>query len=133
MFWKAKGDGTKAGYRARPPRKEMSCSATLVADNRFYRAKLLNVSHRGCRVLMEGGTRPAAERVQIALEAFHSLGGAIRWFKDGEMGIEFTTPLSEHMFEKWNAELERGGPAQAVAARSHRWQDFWGDMRRPFG
>ena len=119
-------------YPARAPRKKMTCTATIVADNRFFRAQMLDVSQSGCRVRLETEVQPEGRRVQIALESFHSLSGLIRWFKDGEMGIQFTSPLSDYMLAKWTAQLEKGtGTVSAPSAPRPRWRDFWGERRRP--
>jgi hypothetical protein len=71
----------------------MSCSATIVANNLFYRASLLNISHEGCRARI-GAPLRSGESVQIALEAFHSLSGSVRWYKEGQVGIRFTNRIS---------------------------------------
>jgi hypothetical protein len=126
--------GREAGARKhqpRPPRNAMSCSATIVADNRFYRASLLNVSHGGCRARVVGQFRPG-QNVQIALEAFHSLSGTVRWTKDDELGIQFTRPISSPVLGKWQKELAKGGDPTPLVPARRGLRDFWGDLRRPF-
>ncbi len=117
--------------RARPPRNDMSCSATLVANNRFYRAELLNVSHGGCKVRSLEGPLGAGTRVQIALEAFHSLSGIVRWSNENEFGMQFSTPISDYLLGKWNAQLEKARSPEAAMPLERGPRDFWGQRRRP--
>ena len=129
MFGKSNKEA-RPGHRPRPPRAEMSCSATIVANNRFYRASLLNISHEGCRARIGAPLQPG-EGVQIALEAFHSLGGSVRWYKEGEIGIRFTNPISSHMLGKWRQQLEDGRFVEPLVPPRRRIRDFWGDFRLP--
>ncbi len=127
MFGRFRSTATAAKYRPRPPRDPLTCSATIVANNRFYRASLLNISHAGCRARVQESLE-AGESVQIALEAFHSLSGRVRWADGDELGIQFTRPLSDFILAKWQRELERGGQAQPLVPRRRWLRDFWGDF-----
>jgi hypothetical protein len=106
----------------------MSCSATIVANNLFYRASLLNISHEGCRARI-GAPLRSGESVQIALEAFHSLSGSVRWYKEGQVGIRFTNRISNPILAKWKAQLEEERHFEPIVPPRRRLRDFWGDAR----
>jgi hypothetical protein len=109
----------------------VSCSATILSDNRFYRASLLDISLGGCRAGTEASLA-AGVTVQIALEAFHSLGGKVRWCRDGEIGIQFSRPIGDHVLAKWKGQLEAARDEERIASeRSARGgsRDFWGEAR----
>lgn len=127
MFERLKRSAAARKHRPRPPRDPLSCSATIVANNRFYRATLLNISRAGCRARVRGNLQPD-QGVQIALEAFHSLSGTVRWSKGEEVGIQFTRPLSDFILAKWQRELERGDHRQPLVPRRRWLRDFWGEL-----
>ena len=110
--------------RPRPPRDDISCSATLRAGNAFHRVELCDVSKNGCKIFI-ALPRFAGERVQIALEAHQSLGATIRWYKDGKAGIQFARQLSEPELVTWKNALALAR-ARAADARKPR-RNFWGE------
>jgi hypothetical protein len=67
---------------------------------------LCDVSKSGCKIAVSHPL-PAGERVQIALEAYHSLGGTVRWCRDGMAGIEFARMLNDAALAMWKEALEK--------------------------
>ena len=110
--------------RPRPPRDDMECSATLCAGNAFHRVHLCDVSRNGCKIFLTDA-RHRGERVQIALEAYHSLGGTIRWHRDGKAGIQFARPLTDAQLVTWKNAVKQAR-ARVAAARKPR-RNFWGE------
>jgi hypothetical protein len=109
----------------RAPRHEVECSATLCADNAFHRARLCDVSRSGCKVRV-AQPRRAGERVQIALEAHQSLGGTIRWYREGKAGIQFARPLSDTQLAMWKKALAVSREREANGPHWRR--NFWGEL-----
>jgi hypothetical protein len=110
-----------SGFPPRPPRDDIECRATLCTGEVFLRVQLCDVSRNGCKILVET-PQVAGERVQIALEAFHSLGGTIRWYRKGKAGIQFIRPMSDTDLATWTNALARA----RVHGRNR------GDIRRNF-
>ena len=100
--------------RPRPPRDDMECSATLCAGNAFHRVHLCDVSRNGCKIFLPDA-RHRGERVQIALEAYHSLGGT----------IQFARPLTDAQLVTWKNAVKQAR-ARVAAARKPR-RNFWGE------
>jgi len=109
--------------RPRPERDAIECTATLCAGNAFFRVSLVDVSRHGCKILVDQPQR-SGQRVQIALEAYHSLGGTIRWYRDGRAGIQFARPMTDGALETWqNALFRTRRPRQRAVRR----RNFWGE------
>src|SRR4051812_33064092 len=105
LFSKAKPPGS--GPRPRAPRDNIACSATLCAGNAFHRVQLCDVSSSGCKIIV---SQPlvAGEKVQIALQSFHSLSGTVRWCREGSAGIQFARPLSDAGLAGWKHAIANG-------------------------
>ena len=114
------------GPRPRPPRDDIVCSATLCAGGAFHRVQLIDVSKHGCKFFVEQ-ERWVGERVQIALENYHSLGATVRWYKDGRAGIQFAHQLSESQLVTWKNAVA-AGRARAKDRLNRR--NFWGEPVR---
>ena len=131
FFAKAVGGG---GPRKRAPRDTIKCSATLLIDNMFHRAELLDVSSSGCKVALET-PQEAGKFLQIALENYHSLGAQIRWCREGHAGIQFIRPLSDSALARWKRAVVNGATKDVVVgvAPSSKHRDFWGEVRNVDG
>jgi hypothetical protein len=117
------------GQKKRAPRDRIKCSATLRINDRFHRAELHDVSASGCKIALEEPQNPG-QFVQIALENFHSLGGSVRWCRDGLAGIQFIRPLSDAALSKWKrAVVNSTGKEEALPRHDGLRRDFWGDIR----
>jgi len=122
---------TNAERRMCMPRDEIACSATLRAGNAFHRVHLSDVTRKGCKVVVDAPLK-AGEAVQIALEAFHSLGGTIRWYQKGLAGIEFSRPLSDAAVLGWKQAMAKARTEQQQqlqAAKQRR--NFLGEQLGP--
>ena len=122
------------GPRPRAARDEIACSATLCDGKKFHRVKLCDVSKSGCKVRLPTPIQ-AGERVQIALEAYHSLGGTIRWCREGMAGIQFARPMSEAALLTWRNAIAAARPQQGEFAPPGLRKNFLGewveDSNRP--
>ena len=109
--------------RPRPPRDDIECSATLCAGGAFHRVQLIDVSKHGCKIFVDQ-TRWSGERIQIALEHYHSLGGVVRWWKDGRAGIQFARQLTDAQLVTWKNAV---AIARARARTRKTRRNFWGE------
>ena len=101
MFSKTKAP---SGPRPRAARDAIACTATVRAGNAFHRAQLQDVSQSGCKLALSQRLEPG-ENVQVALQAYHSLGGTIRWCRGGMVGVQFARPLSDTALATWKEAL----------------------------
>jgi len=114
-----------SGPRARAPRNEIACSATLCAGNAFHRVQLKDVSKSGCKVTVPRQF-PAGEKVQIALEAYHSLTGTVRWCREGLAGIQFARELNDASLERWRKALAQPRTTEVIEEPHHK-RNFLGE------
>jgi hypothetical protein len=108
-----------AGPKPRAPRDEFECSATVCAGGAFHRARLCDVSASGCKIAL-AHPLPPGERIQIALEAYHSLGGTVRWCREGMAGIQFGRPLSDAVLLTWKDAVAKARNAPPPAPKRRR-------------
>jgi hypothetical protein len=118
--------GADRAHRQRPRRDSVSCSATILTDERFFPCQLRDVSSGGCRIALSNPF-PVGQPIRIALEEFHSLGGTVRWCRDGEAGIQFTNPIGDYTLRKWQMALERS----TARKDGNPGRDFWGRLISP--
>jgi hypothetical protein len=107
------------GPKPRAPRDEFECSATVRAGESFHRARICDVSASGCKIAL-AQPLPAGERVQIALEAYHSLGGTVRWCREGMAGIQFSRPLSDAVLHTWKVAVGKARSEAPPPGRRRR-------------
>ena len=108
------------GPKPRAPRDQFECTATIRAGEAYHSARICDVSASGCKIALEHPLAPGAQ-IQIALEAYHSLGAIVRWYRDGLAGIQFNAPLSDSILLTWKDAVskERAAPP-ALAPRRAR-------------
>ena len=116
------------GPKPRAVRDAIACSATVRAGNAFHRGQLKDVSQSGCKLALAQPI-PAGETVQVALQAYHSLGGTIRWCRDGMVGIQFHRPLTDAALATWKGALTRASSGEQAAGEGWR-KNFLGEYVR---
>jgi hypothetical protein len=114
-----------AGPRPRASRDEFDCSATICTGQAFHRVRLADVSSSGCKVCLAAPLSPG-ERVQVALEAYHSLGGTVRWCRNGMAGIQFSRPLSDSALVTWKGAVSTARKAVRDGRKPRR--NFLGEV-----
>jgi hypothetical protein len=124
MFSKPKAP---SGPQPRAARDAIACSATVRAGNAFHRGQLQDVSQSGCKLALSHRLEPG-EHVQVALQAYHSLGGTIRWCRNGMVGIQFARPLSDAALATWKDALSKSN-ADVVGGEGWR-RNFLGEYVR---
>ena len=117
-----------AGPRPRAPRDDFECSATICDGQSFHRVRLCDVSSSGCKIALLQPLVPG-ERVQIALQAYHSLGGTIRWCRDGMAGIQFSRPLNDSALQTWKSAVSKARTEPPQGPKRRR--NFLGEAIAP--
>jgi hypothetical protein len=112
LFSKSKAP---SGPLPRAERDAIACSATVRAGNAFHRGQIKDVSQSGCKLALAQPLKPG-ESVQVALQAFHSLAGTIRWCREGMVGIQFARPLSDTALAAWKKALTKSEDSESALA-----------------
>jgi hypothetical protein len=94
------GRKPRHGFRARPPRLEVSCKASLRIDKIYYTVDVHDISLGGMKV------EPIEEyclgkKVVVVVESLRPVRGEIRWYSDRKAGIVFDEPLCFEELAEW--------------------------------
>ena len=94
------GRKPRHGFRARPPRLEVSCKASLRVDKIYYTVDVHDMSLGGMKV------EPIEEyclgkKVVVVVESLRPVRGEIRWYSDRKAGIVFDDPLTFEELAEW--------------------------------
>jgi len=94
------GRKPRHGFRARPPRLEVSCKASLRVDKIYYTVDVHDMSLGGMKV------EPIEEyclgkKVVVVVESLRPVRGEIRWYSDRKAGIVFDEPLTFEELAEW--------------------------------
>ncbi len=94
------GRKPRHGFRARPPRLEVDCKATLKLGKTYYTVDVHDISLGGVKV------EPIQEyclgkEVIVVVESLRPIRGEVRWFSDRRAGIVFDKPLKFEELAEW--------------------------------
>ena len=94
------GRKARHGFRARPPRLEVSCKASLRIGKTYYTVSVHDMSLGGMKV------EPIEEYclgkpVVVVVESLRPIKGEVRWFADRKAGIVFDEPLGFEELSEW--------------------------------
>ena len=94
------GRKPRHGFRARPPRLDVSCKASLRVDKTYYTVDVHDISLGGMKVA------PIEEycvgkEVTVVVESLRPIKGEVRWFSDRLAGIVFQKPLDFDELAEW--------------------------------
>jgi hypothetical protein len=107
----------------------LECSATLCTGQAFHRVRLIDVSKSGCKITVPHALE-AGKSVQIALEAYHSLGATVRWCREGSAGLQFSRPLGDTALVLWKKAVVEARAQPAMPADKRR-RNFLGELIAP--
>jgi hypothetical protein len=88
------------GFRPRPPRLEVSCSATVQIGKLYHRVEVRDISLGGIKVALNDW-ECAGKDVIVTIESLRPVKGRVRWYKGGYAGIVFAKPLSFEELAEW--------------------------------
>lgn len=94
------GRKPRHGFRARPPRLEVECKATLKLGKTYYTVDVHDISLGGLKV------EPIEEyclgkKVVVVVESLRPIKGEVRWFSDRRAGIVFDKPIKFEELAEW--------------------------------
>ena len=94
------GRKPRHGFRARPPRLDVQCKASLRVDKVYYTVDVHDVSLGGMKV------EPIEEyclgkKVVVVVESLRPIRGEVRWYSDRKAGIIFDKPLEFEELAEW--------------------------------
>ncbi|MGH6658202.1 MAG: PilZ domain-containing protein [Sphingomicrobium sp.] len=94
------GRKPRHGFRARPPRLDIPCKASVRIGKTYYGVDVHDISLGGIKV------EPIEEycvgkKVTVVVESLHPVKGEVRWFADRRAGIVFDRPLEFEQLSEW--------------------------------
>jgi hypothetical protein len=94
------GRKPRLGFRARPPRLEIACKASVRVGKTYYTVDVHDISLGGMKV------EPIEEycvgkKVTVVVESLRPIKGEVRWFSDRRAGIVFDRPLDFDELSEW--------------------------------
>jgi hypothetical protein len=94
------GRKPRLGFRARPPRLEIACKASVRVGKIYYTVDVHDISLGGMKV------EPIEEycvgkKVIVVVESLRPIKGEVRWFSDRRAGIVFDKPLDFDELSEW--------------------------------
>jgi len=94
------GRKPRLGFRARPPRLEIACKASVRVGKVYYTVDVHDISLAGMKV------EPIEEycvgkKVVVVVESLRPVKGEVRWFSERRAGIVFDNPLDFDELSEW--------------------------------
>ena len=94
------GRKPRHGFRARPPRLEIPCKASVRVGKTYYTVDVHDISLGGIKV------QPIEEycvgkKVIVVVESLRPIKGEVRWYSDRRAGIVFDRPLEFEELAEW--------------------------------
>jgi hypothetical protein len=94
------GRKPRHGFRARPPRLEVDCKASVRVGKVYYTCDVHDISLGGMKV------EPIQEycigkEVVVVVESLKPIRGEVRWYSDRKAGIVFHKPLDFAELAEW--------------------------------
>jgi hypothetical protein len=94
------GRKPRHGFRARPPRLEIACKASVRVGKLYYNVDVHDISLGGMKV------EPIEEycvgkKVVVVVESLRPIKGEVRWYSERLAGIVFDKPLDFDELAEW--------------------------------
>ena len=94
------GRKQRHGFRARPPRLEIACKASVRVGKLYYTVDVHDISLGGMKV------EPIEEycvgkKVVVVIESLRPVKGEVRWYSERRAGIVFDKPLDFDELSEW--------------------------------
>ena len=88
------------GWRPRSPRIEVDRLATLRSGSRLYAANTRDISQGGVKIEIDEAL-VAGQQIVLTMERFRPVQAVVRWFHEGQAGLEFTETLPFQELITW--------------------------------
>ena len=94
------GRKQRHGFRARPPRLDIECKASVRVGKTYYQVDVHDISLGGMKV------EPIEEycvgkKVIVVVDSLRPVKGEVRWYRDRRAGIVFDKPLVFDELSEW--------------------------------
>jgi hypothetical protein len=94
------GRKPRHGFRARPPRLDIACKASVRVGKLYYSVDVHDISLEGMKV------EPIEEycvgkKVIVVVESLRPIKGEVRWYSERRAGIVFDKPLNFDELTEW--------------------------------
>ncbi len=94
------GRKPRHGFRARPPRLDVNCKASVKVDKVYYTVDVHDISLGGMKV------EPidhycVGKKVVVVVESLRPVKGEVRWYSDRKAGIVFDEALGFEELAEW--------------------------------
>jgi hypothetical protein len=94
------GRKPRHGFRARPPRLDIACKASIRVGKLYYNVDVHDISLAGMKV------EPIEEycvgkKVIVVVESLRPVKGEVRWYHDRRAGVVFDRPLRFEELAEW--------------------------------
>lgn len=94
------GRKPRHGFRARPPRLDIACKASIRVGKLYYNVDIHDISLAGMKV------EPiddycVGKKVIVVVESLRPVKGEVRWYHDRRAGIVFDKPLRFDELAEW--------------------------------
>lgn len=90
----------REGFRPRPPRLEVNCSATVRIGKLYHRVEMNDISLGGLKVKINDWNC-VGQSVVVTVDSLRPIKGRVRWYKGGQAGIVFDAPLRFEELAEW--------------------------------
>jgi hypothetical protein len=94
------GRKPRHGFRARPPRLEVGCSASVKLGKVYYKVDVHDISLGGMKVAPIDEYCIGA-KVVVVVESLRPIRGEVRWYSERRAGIVFDRELSFEELTEW--------------------------------
>ena len=94
------GRKPRHGFRARPPRLEVSCKASIRLAKIYYTVEVHDISLGGMKV-EPIDEHCVGKEVTVVIESLRPIRGHVRWYSDRRAGIVFDEPLAFDELAEW--------------------------------
>lgn len=94
------GRKQRHGFRARPPRLDVACSASVKLGKLYYKVEVHDVSLGGMKVAPID-EYCIGQKVVVVVESLRPIKGEVRWYSDRRAGIVFDQELSFEELAEW--------------------------------
>jgi hypothetical protein len=94
------GRKPRHGFRPRPPRLEVSCSASVKLGKLYYKVEVQDISLGGMKVAPIDEYCIGA-KVVVVVESLRPIRGEVRWYSERRAGIVFDRELTFDELAEW--------------------------------
>jgi hypothetical protein len=104
------------GFRPRPPRLEVTCSATVKIGNLYHQTEVQDISLGGLKVALNDW-QCVGKPVIVTVESLRPVRGKVQWYKGNLAGIVFDKSLTFDELAEW-----MGKRVELASLKSGAWE-----------